>query len=270
MSKDEGILCFGAIPFRALRDKRLVGVPIVVLGIIAAHDRFGRNGQGCTASQGRLAELAGCRRETINAAITLLDQLEYIVCGLNAKTGRRQSYSVVYNNADDNAAFRTADPADKLRPKRSNSCAPERASPEVEARPPRRTIPTRSCAPERTKSQQGCAQEPTCETTVEHCDYHENAADFQSAPQREYIPLSGNILSLSSELPMTHEAGPAPADPGRQDDPTAIPNRSLQNANERLWARHGLPKLTSNLGLRGRRQPAFPSCDPSEESRCTQ
>lgn len=49
---------FGAIPLRAFSDSRLSAAHFRVMGVIAYHDRLGRNGQGCWVAQEKLAAAA--------------------------------------------------------------------------------------------------------------------------------------------------------------------------------------------------------------------
>jgi len=224
MSEDRTPRCYGAIPFRALRDKRLAGIPLALLGIIAAHDRFGHAGQGCTASQGRLAELVGCHRQAINAAIRRLEELGYISCGVFGKADRRMTYSVLYTEADAEAFSSKKD-----RPKRAQAC------------PPQQTSPAPTCPPDR-----------TCQAIENHDAFHETGAKTRSLAQAEYIPLKRRE-ERKSGFSMQHGAAPEPPDIGPEDDPTGYPH-SQALANDRLWQRHcavkGRPSLSANLGRR--------------------
>ena len=226
--------CYGAIPFRALRDKRLAGIPLAVLGILAAHDRFGRNGQGCTASQGRLAELVGCHRQTINEAIVLLDQLGYITCTLHGRAQRRSGYSVVYDNEADNEAFK---PDARRGPRKLTACRPQPTSSQSACRP-QRTSTKPACPPQQTSERPGNRPQPV-----------EISASEASPPEAEYILRSSNRYRRSSDSSMCNSG----LDPGRtidtEPDPTAQPC-SLKVANQRLLERHGRPDLTSTLGRR--------------------
>ncbi len=49
---------FGAIPVRAFGDTKLSAADLRILGAIAYFDRFGRNGYGCIADPGKIAEIA--------------------------------------------------------------------------------------------------------------------------------------------------------------------------------------------------------------------
>ncbi|MGE0766841.1 MAG: hypothetical protein AB7L90_10285 [Hyphomicrobiaceae bacterium] len=190
-----------------------------MLGVIAAHDRFGRNGLGCTASQSRLAELVGCRREAINAAIRLLELHGYIECGIDTKTERRFSYSVVYDNEADNAAFAEG---------RTQRRGPKHVS---KARAPQRTSPAHKqtgkvCASERTSKAARRAPQRTSQSTANRAESAENSG-FSEAPQEaQYIPRSGNIsvetgfatIEPGSIVGAEHRPPP----PGPLPDPEAI------------------------------------------------
>lgn len=128
MSDRVGV-CYGAIPFRALRDPRLSRLALCLLGIIAAHDRFGRNGQGCWAGVARLAQLVGCSRGAAHAALVDLadDENPYITMHEIENDGgdsRRRTYEfrVLYTDDDAErfAARDTGSPAKRARRKVSS------------------------------------------------------------------------------------------------------------------------------------------------------
>lgn len=81
---------------RAFADKRLKRSHISVLAVISYFDRFGRNGAGCYASQGKIAQLAGCNAETVSRSQKDLQQWGYIVA-LRQKNRRRLQYRVVHD-----------------------------------------------------------------------------------------------------------------------------------------------------------------------------
>ncbi len=273
MTNDQGAFaCYGAIPFRAFRDKHLAGVPLALLGVIAAHDRFGRNGQGCTANQSRLAELIGCRREAINAAVGVLDALGYITCGLDEKTGRRRSYSVRYDNKADNLAFRAGQ--ERSGAKRPKACAPRRV-PLTTTTTMCGTAHIGASAPETEKAQQepdtaaelvpaaqaadgqtASALEHTGQDTEIRLQGADTTAECQSVPIKEYIPRSGVEKSTSEKSGLAVEQGatsnPIHLCPG--DEPFSSQNRSQQAANERMWEKHGHPKLTDTAAFQGDRR----------------
>jgi hypothetical protein len=105
MKEGKKVERFGAIPFRAFGDRRIHGLPLAILGVIAAHDCFGKNGQGCTASHRRLADLASCRREAVTHALGLLEEYGYVQAEVHPRDGRKRTYKVIYNDQD-RIAFR--------------------------------------------------------------------------------------------------------------------------------------------------------------------
>jgi hypothetical protein len=101
---DAQALCFGSLPFRAFPDRKLKLLPMRVLGVISGHDQFNANGQGCWASNRRVAELIGCHPKSASRAIRWLIKHGYLK-DLGAPPGkqrgrRRRFLSVIYNEAD--------------------------------------------------------------------------------------------------------------------------------------------------------------------------
>ncbi len=93
--------CYGAVPVRALCDRDLWGLPLALLGIIAAHDRMGK---GCWATQRRLAKLLGVRQASISDAERKLDKKGLVTVTPDKKDQRRRFLRVRYTAAD-RAAF---------------------------------------------------------------------------------------------------------------------------------------------------------------------
>jgi hypothetical protein len=89
---------FAGIPLRVWLDRRLTRRHIVVLGIIAA--QFGANGQGCTAKQRRLAELAGYSETHFSEAVRDLRDWGYITSEFRER-GRQRVHRIVWNNEVD-------------------------------------------------------------------------------------------------------------------------------------------------------------------------
>ena len=75
---------FAPVPLRALLDQRLGGHHLRVLATVAAHDRLGKNGSGCWASQDRLAALLGCRKSRISKGLSGLRDYGYIASELKS------------------------------------------------------------------------------------------------------------------------------------------------------------------------------------------
>ena len=84
---------FGAIPVRAISDKRLSAADWRVLGAIARSDSFGKNGRHCYANQTTIGEWANVTRTTANKSIGKLHDLGYVA--ITRLNGRRE-YSIVY------------------------------------------------------------------------------------------------------------------------------------------------------------------------------
>ena len=96
---------FAPIPARALRDQRLSGLQLRLLGAIAMFDRMGRNGQGCWAGNERLAEFAGCAYTSVSTELGRLREYGYVTTERHATNQRRLVHRVVYN-AEDARSFR--------------------------------------------------------------------------------------------------------------------------------------------------------------------
>jgi hypothetical protein len=202
MSENEHFPCYGAIPFRALRDRELAGVPLALLGIIAAHDRFGRNGQGCWASHKRLAELVGCRREAVTLALGILLERGYVSMAVDEQDARRRVYSVVYDNEADSEAFQGR------RGSRREKCAPEHT--DRSGKPVRHSAPIKAakCAPHRTDPQQIGAVQQTDFAPSDRSQSHVNIGPASLPRQGEYIPLKAGIdLAEARGLPMQGDWG---------------------------------------------------------------
>jgi hypothetical protein len=91
---------FAPMPARACADSTLSGLQMRVLAVIALHDRLGRNGQGCWASQRTLASMIGCDYTRLSDAITRLKASGYIKVGRNKNDRRMQTFSVIYCEQD--------------------------------------------------------------------------------------------------------------------------------------------------------------------------
>lgn len=91
---------YAPYPLRALRDQRLTGLHLRVLGVIAAHDRLNKNGQGCRAGNKRLAELSGCHLKSLSPALKALAELGYIEANTNPLNRRSRIYTVIYTDED--------------------------------------------------------------------------------------------------------------------------------------------------------------------------
>lgn len=96
---------YAPIPARALADTRLSGTDLRLLAAIAAHDRFGRNGTGCFASQRRLAALIGAHEKAVARSAGRLVEFGYVTSERSPTNGRLVIYRVIYTD-DDGAAMR--------------------------------------------------------------------------------------------------------------------------------------------------------------------
>jgi len=92
---------FAPIPLRALLDQRLTGHHLRLLGMIAAHDRLGKNGSGCWASQDRLAALLGCSKSRLSEGLSDLRDYGYIASQLNPQRRWHRVHRVIYSIDDE-------------------------------------------------------------------------------------------------------------------------------------------------------------------------
>ncbi|MCW5695320.1 MAG: hypothetical protein KIS96_01165 [Bauldia sp.] len=91
---------FAPVPLRCLVDGRLDDRHKLVLMVVAAHDRLGRNGLGCTASVSRIAELAGVDYTVCSAALNHLMRCGYLEGARQQDDGRARIWRVVYTDDD--------------------------------------------------------------------------------------------------------------------------------------------------------------------------
>ena len=87
---------WGAIPVRAFSDARLSRIDFRVLGVVAYHDRFGRNGMGCTLDFRKLAAKAAVDPSHLARHTKRLQEFGYITVTKSETDRRRRSYSVIY------------------------------------------------------------------------------------------------------------------------------------------------------------------------------
>jgi biotin operon repressor len=92
---------FAPIPLRAVLDQRLTGHHFRVLALVAAHDRLGKNGNGCWASQDRLAALLGCGKSRISKGLSDLRDYGYIASELNPQKRWYRVHRVIYSSDDE-------------------------------------------------------------------------------------------------------------------------------------------------------------------------
>jgi DNA-binding MarR family transcriptional regulator len=93
---------YGPIPLRACRDLRLGAAHFRALTAIAGFDRLGKNGQGCWASQDRIAELVGCSKSHLSNILTHLRNCGYITSKINPDKRWSRIHRVIYTEEDFN------------------------------------------------------------------------------------------------------------------------------------------------------------------------
>jgi biotin operon repressor len=92
---------FAPIPLRAVLDQRLTGHHWRVLALVAAHDRLGKNGSGCWASQDRLAAFLGCSKSRLSEGLSDLRDYGYISSQLNPQKRWYRVHRVIYSSDDE-------------------------------------------------------------------------------------------------------------------------------------------------------------------------
>ncbi|WP_292197606.1 helix-turn-helix domain-containing protein [Mesorhizobium sp.] len=88
-------------PPRAMADQRLSALDLRVMMAIAVHDRFSKNGVGCTASHTRLANLVGCHLKSLSRSIKTLAECGYVGGRANPLNPKSRCYFVIYNEMDE-------------------------------------------------------------------------------------------------------------------------------------------------------------------------
>ena len=91
---------FGPIPARAFKDMRLGNWHFRVLGVVAMHDRLGKNKQGCWGANRTLARESANSESHFSDALSDLRLWEYITSESDPKDHRRKIHRVVYADAD--------------------------------------------------------------------------------------------------------------------------------------------------------------------------
>ena len=93
-------ISFAPIPPRAIGDKRLTGSHFRVLAAIAMHDRLSMSrkaGQGCWASNKRLAELTNLNYSNLSTALIQLGEWGYLNREPHPLNKRTRIYRVIYD-----------------------------------------------------------------------------------------------------------------------------------------------------------------------------
>lgn len=107
---------FAPLPNRVMTDDRMTGRHYRVLCKIAAHHRFGNNGQGCTLSQSRMAAALGMKQPHISAVMKDLEAWGYIARIPHPSRKQRIMSVICYDPAADKAALATPPEARSLPP----------------------------------------------------------------------------------------------------------------------------------------------------------
>lgn len=94
---------FAPMPNRALADERLHGIHLRVLGTVAAHDRFGSNGLGCTISTQAIATKIRGYRQNIAVALRQLAEWGYLERLQHPRHAQMIMWRVVYDDEADGA-----------------------------------------------------------------------------------------------------------------------------------------------------------------------
>jgi len=91
---------FTPVPLEALSDRELKLTDLRVLGRIAYHDRFGRNGMGCTASYTSIGKALGIERASVSRSVRKLCDAGYILADVDPEDRRRVQLWVNYEIVD--------------------------------------------------------------------------------------------------------------------------------------------------------------------------
>lgn len=92
---------FAGIPIRAMMDRRLQASHWRVLAAIPWHDRFGRNGVGCTAGGATIAREANIHVTNLPKITRDLQDWGYIDKVVRASNRRLRTYHVIYDDGLD-------------------------------------------------------------------------------------------------------------------------------------------------------------------------
>lgn len=100
---------FGAIPCRALSDRRLTDLDIRVLGVVSSHDAMSLpsgKGEGCWAGLERISRSTNANYNNVAGSISKLEDLGYLKREVHPRDRRRSVFRVVFNWKLDQAAFK--------------------------------------------------------------------------------------------------------------------------------------------------------------------
>jgi hypothetical protein len=101
MDKVTDLKFYAALPGRVVSMEHITAVDFRVLGIIAFHDRMGRNGQHSWVSRSRIAYLAKCEPVSVSTSMHRLIGLGLLKLEGENHDLRRKIYSVVYKPQED-------------------------------------------------------------------------------------------------------------------------------------------------------------------------
>ena len=104
---------FAPVPNRAVTDDRLRLIHYRVLALIAAHDRFGINGMGCTLSTRGIGERLKQKQGNVSIACRDLVNWGYLMPVRNPKHSQMRMLSVIYED-EDKDAFKARPATDML------------------------------------------------------------------------------------------------------------------------------------------------------------
>ena len=91
---------FAPLPTRSLKDGRLTGDHYRVLGIIARHDGFGRNGTGCYAGLRTLAKETELDVDAVERLVADLQGWQYVLAKTSQRNQVRTTLCVMYTDED--------------------------------------------------------------------------------------------------------------------------------------------------------------------------
>ena len=105
---------FAALPVRISSDTRLSASHFRILTTIAYHDRFGRNGIGCTAGQEKLSETTSIHYTNIHRLTVDLQNWGYLKIHRSPSDRRRRVYRVIYDEGPKDVGQSTNNDEEKV------------------------------------------------------------------------------------------------------------------------------------------------------------
>lgn len=138
---------FSPLPLRAISDKRLAGLHLRALAVIAYHDRLsrhrknGRDGAGCYASHVSLARDIGVNYTNLSSAITDLGRWGYVTRERHALNPRLHVLRVVYDPLPNGKDTPLPNGKTTFAKKPSDLCPPNGQAPDSVEEPPVNIFP---------------------------------------------------------------------------------------------------------------------------------